>query len=61
MDDDRLIGSFSVYFILSPEVKITLHGDILLNNDSMKRHTHFNLTAEESMNAILAGCSYLSV
>lgn len=52
MDDDRLTGSFSLYFILSPEVKRTLHGDILLNNDSLKRHTHFNLTAEELMNVI---------
>ena len=46
--DNRLIDGFLVYSILSPEVKITLHGDILLNNDGMKRHTHFNLTAEES-------------
>lgn len=41
--------------------KMTLHGDILLNTDSMKRHTHFNLTPEESVNAIWNGCSYLSV
>lgn len=51
MDDDRLIGSFSVYSILSPQVKMTLRDDIL-NNDRMKRHTHFNVTADESMNAV---------
>lgn len=52
MDDDRLIGSFSLYFVLSPEIKRTLHGDILLNNDSVKRHTHSNLTGEELTNVI---------
>lgn len=52
MDDDRLIDGFSLYSILSPKVKMTLRGDILLNNDSMKRCTHFNLATEESMNAI---------
>lgn len=52
MDDDRIIDSFSVCYVLSPEVKMTLHGDILLNNDSMKRRTHFNLTAEESTNVV---------
>lgn len=61
MDDDRIIDSFSVCCVLPPEVKMTLHGDILLNNDSMKRRTHFNLTAEESTNAVWTGCSYLSV
>lgn len=52
MDDDRLIDDFSVHSILPSEVKMTLHGDILLSNDSMKRDTHFDSTAEESMNAV---------
>jgi len=52
MDDDRLIDGFSVYSILSPKAKMSLHGDILLNNDSMKRHIHFSLSAEESKNVV---------